>query len=65
MTYLKSKKTFLVFHSAFWCLEGGGVENQTPHHLLYIFNPLEVGGVETQTPHHLLYIFNPSAIAHK
>ena len=38
MTYLKSKNNFLVFHSDFWCLEGGG--QTPPHHLTYIFNPV-------------------------
>jgi len=30
MTYLKSKKKFLVFHSDFGCLEGGGGEHPPP-----------------------------------
>ena len=37
MTYLISKKEFLVFHSDLGCLEGG-VAN-TPPHLTYIFDP--------------------------
>ena len=39
MTYLKSKKIFLVFHSDFGCLEGGGWRTPPPRHLTYIFNP--------------------------
>ena len=38
MTQLISKIFFLVFHSDFGCLEGGGLRTP-PRHLMYIFDP--------------------------
>ena len=35
----EKQKNFLVFHSDFGCLEGGGGEHPPPH-LTYIFNPI-------------------------
>ena len=36
----KQQNFFLVFHSDFGCLEGGGGKHPPPRHLTYIFNPV-------------------------